>query len=231
MDFFKLNNFTPEGLSDGIAVVPNSTQALQVTLENLQVEALPLSKEYQSDAENYSPHVTFSRRSDGSAVYEMSIVGCIGCVSKYIDVLNALTIATSKDEVYIDICSPGGDLKTGIAISTAVLNCAAIVHTTAVGLCASAGSLIWCCGDVLHAKPYASIMFHMSSHMDWGQSKSIGEKALFLYEAVKEMMTPIALEKGIVTPEEFKTFTEDYQDVWISGIEMEKRLLERRRSN
>lgn len=157
--------------------------------------------------------------------YMSLLTSSIEDIDLYIDLLELLSTATERDVITICIDSPGGYVCTGVIISTAILDCKAKVITRACGLCASAGSLIWSAGHICTVMPTATLMWHMSSHMDMGNSLDIKQNADLQVKYVKELLLNKSLEKGHITEEEIARICTDPNYVcWVSAPEMLQRI-------
>lgn len=66
----------------------------------------------------------------------------------------------SEKEICIYINSPGGSVTAGMAIYDTMRHIKAPVHTIALGLAASMGSLILAGGNIRSALPHSKIMIH-----------------------------------------------------------------------
>lgn len=162
---------------------------------------------------------------NGGTEYMVLLTSSIEDIDLYIDLLELLAVATEKDVINICIDSPGGYVCTGVIISTAILDCKAKVITRACGLCASAGSLIWSAGHFCTVMPTATLMWHMSSHMDMGNSLDIKQNADLQVKYVKELLLNKSLEKGHITEEEINSICTDPNYVcWVSAPEMIQRI-------
>ena len=165
------------------------------------------------------------KSANGGIEYMSLLTSSIEDIDLYIDLLELLSTATERDVITICIDSPGGYVCTGVIISTAILDCKAKVITRACGLCASAGSLIWSAGHICTVMPTATLMWHMSSHMDMGNSLDIKQNADLQVKYVKELLLNKSLEKGHITEEEIARICTDPNYVcWVSAPEMLQRI-------
>lgn len=213
----------------GIEKTEIITGTEKLTLDVVSEEELPSGPGdvpiYANKVENipYCP-ITILPNQDGSVVYTAYITGPIAEVTEYIELIDILQIATPKDIVYIYIDSPGGYVYTGTAICSSIRRCSAKVITIARGMCASAGSLIWSAGHECRVEPLALLMYHMSSHMDFGNSVQIMRNAEDTVKYIRKCLTLEAIRKGHITQEELDTLTDKQQDIYINAEEMQKRL-------
>lgn len=161
---------------------------------------------------------------DGSIYYSAYICGGISSLNEYQNLMMVLMSASDKDTVHIYIDSPGGDLSTGAALSSVIENSKAHVIGEATGLCASAGSLVLGACKEMRATDFATIMYHMSSHLDWNNSARIKENAEFMVNYTKDKCLAVAQRRGIITEDELNDIVNKYKEVWIGSSEFRKRL-------
>lgn len=65
-----------------------------------------------------------------------------------------------KEDVMVNICSPGGNVYEGFAIVDALKNCGAKIITNALGYVGSMGFVIYMCGDERLAGENIRFMYH-----------------------------------------------------------------------
>lgn len=128
---------------------------------------------------------------------------------EYFVLLETLAAMTELDEIDIIIDSPGGLISTGSAIASMIEDCKGKVRTIAVGICASAGSLIWSAGHECYVTETAVLMYHMSAHGAGGNSKLIEIEAKAMIEYVKNACLKVAVSKGHLLQEEADRIYED----------------------
>ena len=173
----------------------------------------------------YCPISLLGKSVDGGAIYNAKISGAVEDVHDYLDLLECLSTMKSNDTIIITIDSPGGYIHTGVLICTHIKACKGTVITRAVGLCASAGSLIWSAGDICEVESTALMMWHMSSHGDMGNSIAIKNEATIQVHFVKNVLLQASMEKGHITQEEIdRICTDPDATVYISATEMQKRI-------
>lgn len=173
---------------------------------------------------NKCPIYISQNGSDQSLFITAYITGIITDVYDYVDLLEILNVATAADKIYIFIDSPGGFVSTGAHIASCISRCKAKVITVARGICASAGSLIWSAGDVCLLSPFAVFMYHMSSHMDFGNSYGIMRRASNMVTYVKTVLLKNAYDKGHITDEDMDNLANNTKNVYIDAVTMQKRL-------
>lgn len=179
-------------------------------------------KEYE--ANDWCPVYQIGKTAHGGSVYFAAINDSIDLIHEYIGLLDTLYEATPNDIIEINISSPGGYIATATQICSAINACKGSVITHASGICASAGSLIWSVGHEVTVGDNALFMWHMSSHMDCGNSLSIKEEAEFQVNYVRNTLLSISLKRGFITEEEVAKICSNPDDsVWIGAEEMRAR--------
>lgn len=192
-----------------------------MSITNLQEYSQPHVE--SAKAMPYCP-VFIYKNKEGGLVVTAYITGQIRDVNEYIDLLDILEVMTENDKIYIYIDSPGGYVATGAAIASCIDTCKGKVFCIARGLCASAGSLAWSAGHVCIAGPMANFMYHMSSHMDFGNSEGIRSRAAAQVEYVKKCLLSVAAKKGHITEDELERIAVGRENVFISSQDMNQRL-------
>jgi ATP-dependent protease ClpP protease subunit len=181
------------------------------------------------DFANYNANYPYcpvfaDKKEDGSIHYSAYLHGGIINIAEYQNYILTLMGAKENDVVHTYIDSPGGDLLTGAAIASAIEMSRAKTVGDACGLCASAGSLDWTANDELKVSDFGTVMYHMSSHIDMGNSVRIEENAANLKTYVAEKCLKIALKKGILTQEEVDSILTKYREVWLGASVVKKRI-------
>lgn len=162
---------------------------------------------------------------DNTNDYIVYIFGGIRYDSSYyaeLAMLLATAPASSTIEIYIS--SPGGSLAAGAIIANAISSSAAQVTTIACGMVASAAALIWSYGKVRKVCDGAVLLFHMSSHMDWGNSEKIRIEADNVVRYVKEVAIDPIRAQGLLTEEEASILVDNRKDILIDAATMRQRL-------
>jgi len=160
----------------------------------------------------------------GICDYEVYIMQPITNGNYFDEVINILKYASDQTTVTFVCCSPGGELATAARLVAAMKNTRAKTITIAVGCVASATALVWTHGQERIVQEGATIMIHMSSHWDYGNTKAIQSKAEFFVRYVKEIAVDPAVASGVLTAEEAELVIDRRQDVYIDSYEMTKRL-------
>lgn len=140
----------------------------------------------------------------------------------YYELMKILTEATEQDDVEINIYTYGGMVMTGCHIITAMYNSKAQVTTTAYGLCASIGAMIWAAGKIRKVTDNATIMFHMPSGGSFGKCADNEERNRNVQNYFKWFMQHLA--KGILSPEEFEKVVTRRNDIFLSAKTIRERL-------
>lgn len=164
------------------------------------------------------PTITRTKRTDGvdGVHVTVQLVGEIGPITQYLELLAVLDAATENDEVEIVIDTPGGDVYTTAAIVERMENCRGNVITTASGLVASAGSYLWFFGKEKRVNRWAKFMIHCSLHGDSGRSLSILETSEKLVKYMKELGLEM-LGAGLITRAQYVAAFENKADVELTA--------------
>lgn len=172
----------------------------------------------------YCPIFLIRELENGGKERACTISGSIKDIPEYIELLDLLQAMTEKDILHLLIDSPGGYVTTGTAICSLIDICKGKVITHAISMCASAGSLIWSAGHECRAGNYALFMYHMSSHMDFGNSLAIKNNAAHCVDYVIRCLRMSAVKKGHITEEELNVLATTQRNVWIDAKTMQERL-------
>ena len=157
-------------------------------------------------------------------LYIVDLFGAI-YTDRYYRELISLLETSSKDTTFvIRISSPGGDIAVGTIIASAIMNSKATVIGVAVGAIASAATFLWSCCHKQAVMDGAVMLFHMSSHGDYGVSTQIQERASSLINYVKEYLLGISLRKGHLLEEEYDTIINQSKDIIVGTKAMRDRL-------
>lgn len=171
------------------------------------------------------PAITRAPKGEGIPGEHITVhlVGEIGPITQFLELIEVLDTATKDDEVEIMIDTPGGDVYTTATIVERMENCRAHVITTASGLVASAGSFLWFYGRERRVNRWARFLIHCSSHGDMGRSLSILETSERLVEYMKELGLEM-LGAGLLTRAQYVEVFECKADVELSAEEVKARL-------
>lgn len=155
-------------------------------------------------------------------VYISQAISCEGCY--YAELITLLRTLTAASKVMILISSPGGSLHTGAMIASAIKASKAEVTTSAIGMVASAAALIWSYGHIRKAAVGSVLMFHMSSHGDYGNSKMIKMTAENTVKYVKAVAIDPLVKEGLLTAEEAETIVDKRRNLWLDYKTINARL-------
>lgn len=144
--------------------------------------------------------------------------------SYYAELIVLLRTVSAASTVTIYISSPGGSLLGGAQIAAAIQACRAPVTTVVVGIAASAAALVWSYGARRQMAPGSVLMFHMSSHMGWGNSEEIRLTAEYIVRYVKVTCVDLLLRDGLLTLDEAETIIDKRRDLWLDATTMMARL-------
>lgn len=171
------------------------------------------------------PAITRAPKGEGipGEYITVHLVGEIGPITQFLELIEVLDTATKDDTVEIMIDTPGGDVYTTASIVERMENCRAHVITTASGLVASAGSFLWFYGRERRVNRWARFLIHCSSHGDMGRSLSILETSEKLVEYMKELGLEM-LGAGLLTRAQYVEVFECKADVELSAEEVKARL-------
>ena len=140
----------------------------------------------------------------------------------FFELIQLLYTATANDTIHIKIYTYGGWVETGMNIVQAIYNSKARVITEAIGICASIGAVIWCCGKERIITDSASLMFHMPSGFAFGKSQDIAEENTQISEWFKELLTRITV--GILDDTDIDRVVNKRQDLFVLGETINKRI-------
>ena len=171
----------------------------------------------------YCPVFKVGVTNDGVS-YVAYISGQITETDNYIALIDTLMTMNEHDFITIYIDSPGGYVSSGGLIASAIDSCKGTVKTIARGLCASAAALIHSSAkrENITVTPFAVMLYHMSSHADFGVSTRIEQSAAKQVEYVNSTLLSKALEDGHITQEEFAKI-QTGEDIIIPAAEWIKR--------
>jgi len=121
----------------------------------------------------------YMRAQASGITYHFYIHGEIGESEEYIDLLDTLYNATENDTIILHLNTVGGYLNTAVEILHAMAGSQATVVTSADGLVASAGSLLFFAGDGLIIGEFAEVMLHDGSGGAMGKINENLKSAVF----------------------------------------------------
>ena len=206
-------------LPQDVQTVP--TPIVPPVQERFGAKKIPIQKDPDSSVVTILERPNATNHSDYVVYIISNIPGDSTYYAELITLLRTLTL-NSKVDIYIS--SPGGSLQTGAMVAAAIRKSQARVTTIAVGIVASAAALIWSYGHNRSVSDGSVLMFHMSSHFSYGNSKEIQIKAENLVRYVNEIAIVPLVEMQILTAEEAETIVDKRRDIWIDSTTINSRL-------
>jgi ATP-dependent protease ClpP protease subunit len=140
----------------------------------------------------------------------------------YFEVVHCLESAQEGDTIHLLINTPGGDVRTGFSIISAIEQCRGTVITEVTGWAYSCGAYIWSFGHKRRMGRFAKLMWHTSSHGDGGKTRDIAENAVNLEKNIVVLLDKI-VAKGILTPEDKEFCLEQKKDLYYFYQDMKNR--------
>lgn len=168
-----------------------------------------------------APLITAVRKQKGIS-YKVILHNLIDTPDTYGTLINILDSASENDDITIVINSPGGYVDSGLIITAAMDRCKAPITTVAAGLVASCGAGIFIHGDQLKVSRFSRIMIHASRGMVGGTMREI-QMTSKIYESTMKEFIRTAVDKKILTEQEFTDVFENSQDVWLSCKELDEK--------
>lgn len=133
------------------------------------------------------------------------------------DLIRILREATSDTKLTIFIASPGGDLLEAMRLAGAMRSSKAHITTCAVGAVCSAAVVVWAEGTERQIGTCAYFMQHMSSHMDYGSSRKIMQRATATARYVRTVVLQRQIDVGLWTEREVADLVEKATDLYASS--------------
>lgn len=121
----------------------------------------------------------YMRAQASGITYHFYIHGEIGESEEYVDLLDTLYNATNNDTIIIHLNTVGGYLNTAVEIIHAIAQTSGFVITSADGLVASAGSLLFFAGQGLIVGEFCEVMLHDGSGGAMGKINENLKSAMF----------------------------------------------------
>lgn len=166
-----------------------------------------------------------SQTPSGEMYITAYLTGMVEDLNEYYNLVDCIELMSEGDLLDIYIDSPGGYLATGAVVASCIDSCKGKVRGIARGLCASAGSLIWTACHECYAYDTANFMYHMSSHVDRGNSVCIKDRATEQVDYVRYQLLNEAVRKKHLTVTEYEQIVKGKKNIFIPGPEMQKRLV------
>lgn len=129
----------------------------------------------------------YMRAKSNGTTYDFYIHGEIGESEDYVDLLDTMYGATSNDIIILHLNTPGGYLNTAVEIIHAMASTEAMVVTSADGLVASAGSLIFFAGSSFIMGEFCEVMLHDGSGGAMGKINENLKSAIFTSERLSRI--------------------------------------------
>ena len=213
--FQNLRNFSPVPEPSATTVVVTDTPAqppMRFGAVRIDMKSDPDRPEVTIEEVQSNDYVVYiSREILGGSYY-------------YAELITLLRTLPAGAKVTIYISSPGGVVHSGAMIAAAIQASKATVTTVAIGVVASAASLIWSYGHHRRAADGAVLMFHMSSHFDIGNSVAIKRHAEMIIRYIKLVAVDPLVEQGLLTPDEAESIVERRRNVWLDSETVNARL-------
>lgn len=197
---------------------PKGPDALPVRFGATQIKLI---------APNDLPHIV-EKKQDATVVgYDVFIFGAIyysRSESRMVQhLVQLLDHATEEQTFTFYISSGGGQVQAMAAIVSAMKRSKARIVTVAVGAVMSAATVIWWAGQERVIYPGAAFMFHFSSHVDYGNSRGISQRAQSLVQYVQQNLLQPMVEEKLLTDLEMSTILSG-EDVFIPAMVMQQRM-------
>jgi ATP-dependent protease ClpP protease subunit len=198
---------------------------MDITLESLGVEGQDVVI-YQPFPYNHPGAPVILCRPNANATgnnYVVVVSGVIECSGQFINLLELLRVATPEDDIRIMLCSPGGNFPASMMLVNSTLACAANVTVISTGEACSAASMWLCLAPKGEAQALSHIMFHKTSHGDYGRTDDIVERAQSINAFCSYIFDKIC-QKNLLTKEEYDKLVEEKQDLYFRGSIFNERL-------
>ena len=154
-------------------------------------------------------------------VHEFYLSGEIESPEEYIQWFDTIRHAGETDVIKIYINSPGGDVFTTIQFMRALKETPANVVMSVEGVCASAATMIFLCGDSFEVSDHSMFMFHNYSSGVFGKGGEMFDQLKHEREWSAKLLKEVY--KDFLTETEINSIL-DNKDIWMDGEEVIKRL-------
>ena len=126
-------------------------------------------------------------------------------------------------QLQIIISSPGGDLNAAFAVIDVIKGCPFPIHTTGIGMVASAAFMIFIAGTKGHRTltPNTSIMSHQFSWGSWGKEHELVAVGKEFELTTKRMINHYKNCTGL-SEKKIRQYLLPSADVWLSARESKK---------
>ncbi len=167
------------------------------------------------------PTISKMENTKGGFNYVITIRSVIDSPDNYASACDVITSAKENDTINLVINTPGGYVTSGLALVSAMQNSKAIITTTAVGLVASCGFIIWSYGHKLRMSKFAKLMCHASSGGFMGKTRDQRDNAIAQELRMKDLVKP-AIDRKIITQEQFDKAFDDKVDIYVNAKDLEE---------
>jgi len=154
-------------------------------------------------------------------VHEFYLSGEVESPEEYIQWFDTIRHAGETDVVKIYINSPGGDVFTTIQFMRALQETSANVVMSVEGVCASAATMIFLCGDSFEVSEHSMFMFHNYSSGVFGKGGEMFDQLKHEREWSSNLLKDVY--KDFLTETEIASIL-DNKDIWMTGDEVIERL-------
>lgn len=154
-------------------------------------------------------------------VHEFYLSGEVESPEEYIQWFDTIRHAGETDVIKIYINSPGGDVFTTIQFMRALKETSANVVMSVEGVCASAATMIFLCGDSFEVSEHSMFMFHNYSSGVFGKGGEMFDQLKHEREWSSNLLKDVY--KDFLTETEIASIL-DNKDIWMTGDEVIERL-------
>lgn len=181
------------------------------------MEEIIIGNEEEQTAKFEDDYRIVQKKTNKDTVLYVSI---IGDYFSAFPLIKTLEDAGSKDTIYLNINSDGGDLYTALSIVNAIKRC----KGKTVAVCdsaASAATIITLACDEVHITPLTEFMIHSVTSGSYGNSKENKQ----LQQHQDTYFTDIMVKSyyGFMPKSEVIALVDNADTLWLYGDELEKR--------
>lgn len=145
----------------------------------------------------------------------------IGDPENYIDLIQTIRTAEPHDQITLHLNTPGGQLDTGIAIVSAIMECQGTVITVLDSLACSMGAILFLAGHQYIVHDCSMLMFHTFSGGFVGKSSDV-DKQVQAHKRQYAMLMKKTCSK-FLTSDEMKRIDMG-EEMWFASDVIGKRL-------
>ena len=154
-------------------------------------------------------------------IHEFYLVGEIESPEEYIEWFDIIRSAGENDIIKIYINSAGGDLFTAIQFLRVLSESSGNIVVSVEGMCASAATLIFLCGDQYEISEHSMFMFHNYSSAVIGKGGEMFDQLVHQKAWSEKLLRDVYSD--FLTEKEISSIL-DNKDIWMDGEEVGKRL-------